>query len=292
MTISDILQAKWLIHKDVALSYLPPLLSYINGNKEAFFNIEADFNLRNKPYALQGPVNIVDRWELTDTSVPDGSVAVIPLDGPIYAWRSMNLVEYIRQANENDRIVAIVLVVNSPGGMVFFTDIAAKAIGASKKPVVSFVLQMACSAGMWLISASKRIIISSELDMLGSIGVMVSVMDMTRLLRDKLGIDVYEIYASKSTRKNEFMRLLQDPAVKLEDKTKPIIEHLDFTNDVFHKAIQDNLGISPDSEIFTGAVYYAAQAISLGLAHEINSFEYALEHARSLGYKQQIKSFF
>ena len=70
-----------------------------------------------------------------------------------------------------------------------------------------------------------------------------------------------------------------------------MLDDLDFTNDYFHTAIQTNLNIKPDSEIFSGAIYYAQKAIDLGMAHEINpSVEYALEQAFALGMKSKINS--
>jgi ClpP class serine protease len=65
--------------------------------------------------------------------------------------------------------------------------------------------------------------------------------------------------------------------------TQSIVDDLDFVNGIFHKTIQDNLGISADSEVFTGAIYNAAQAVDLKLINEINTLEYAIDYAYKQG---------
>ncbi|MHC1707500.1 MAG: S49 family peptidase [Bacteroidales bacterium] len=286
----EFLSARWLIHRDEVLSYLPVMVSFINGNKLAIEDF-ADDKTRNKPYILtpyilkksQGP-NMVTEYELNDLSIPENSIAVIPIIGVIYSYKTQNLVNSIIEAENNPNISAILFVVNSPGGMVFYTDIAADVIKNTQKPTVAYVLNMAASAAMWLISAMDERIVSSRLDMVGSIGVMTTFMDMTGLLKEKLGITIYELYASKSTRKNNHIREL------LKGNDKPILDDLDFTNEVFHQVIRENLGIKEDSEVFTGEIYNAEKAISLGLADRIGTFEQAIDSAYKKGLVHSIKS--
>lgn len=289
--ISQILNARWLISQEVVYNYFPAFLSFMNGTK---FDFDAAEKERAKPYLLSaqsGSINLANKYDLQDLNTPENSVAIIPIQGEVLAWRTMELVQYIEQAENNPNIIAIVFMVNTPGGMVFFTDIAAARIKAIQKPTVSFVMNMAASAGMWLISGTGKIIASSPLDRLGSIGTMASVMDMAGFLKNKLGIDVFEIYADKSTNKNMEIRTLLDTSLTMEQRTAPIRDDLNYVNEFFHKAIQDNLGIDPGSEVFTGKIFNATQAVEIGLAHEINSFEYAVNLAHNMGLEYQIKSF-
>jgi ClpP class serine protease len=191
-------------------------------------------------------------------------------------------------ASDNPNICAVVFLVNSPGGMVFYTDITAQTIKDLQKPSVSVIFNCAASAAMWLISATDYRIATSQMDRIGSIGVKTSVMDLTGLLKDKLGISVFEIYASLSTKKDfQYRELLKDPS-----NPQPIIDELDQTNAIFQQAIIDNLGISKDSEVFSGDIYGAKQAIQLGLINEINTMEYAIQYAYNLGLASVIKSNF
>lgn len=50
----------------------------------------------------------VGRWNLEDSGLPSDSVAVIVLEGTLYAWETFRLQEYIAQAAANDRIAGII----------------------------------------------------------------------------------------------------------------------------------------------------------------------------------------
>lgn len=233
----------------------------------------------------EDPFNPVNRYELDNPDIPSNSIAVIPIQGAIVSWKSIELISFLQKAEAHPNIIATVFLVNSPGGMVYYTDLTADVIKAASKPTVSVIMNMAASAAMWLISATDYRIASSPMDRIGSIGVRSSYTDFNGFLKEKLGITVYDIYASKSTRKDEEIRaLLQD------DQTK-ILQSADFINEIFHQAIRENLGLKEDSEVFTGAVYHAQKAIKMGLINEINTLSYAFEYAFKLGLSNRIKQF-
>ncbi|MFZ4705440.1 MAG: S49 family peptidase [Bacteroidales bacterium] len=279
----QLLSARWLIYRGEILSYLPLFYSFMNGN-QSVLNF-ADDIARNKPYVISG-TNVVssNQYDLTDNNIPENSVAIIPIMGVMVSWKTQELANNVLKAQENPNISSILFMVNSPGGMVFYTDIAAQIIKDCPKPTVALVMNMACSAAMWLVSACDQILLSSKLDVMGSIGVMLTFTDFNGFLKEKLGITVYDIYARKSEEKNHDLRQL------LAGNEDPILDELDFTNQIFHNAIIENLGISADSEVFKGGHYNAQKAIDLGLAHGFSSFPQAIETAYKLGLKQTISS--
>ena len=291
---ASLLNTRWLINKEAVYNMLPFLVAYING-REIDFSV-LDDSASNKPYILSvsqnQQVNVSDTYDLQSNAVPENSVAIIPVQGVILPNKTMDMVNYIRMAESNPNVIAVLFLVNTPGGAVFFTDTAAGIIKNMSKPSVGYVMNMGASAGMWLLSAMNRIVLSSPLDRVGSIGVMTSMMDASKFLKEKLGIDIMDIYATASTNKNEQIRTFLNTDLPLEDRTKSIVADLDFVNVLFHEAIQKNLSISPDSEVFSGGVYDAGQAIQLGLAHEICSFEDALMLARRMGLKIAINRMF
>jgi len=290
--LSQIINARYLIAPEVVDNYIPLALACLCGIKIEFEAYEKNRAKADVIAAKDGQLNTADKWDLIEGSAPENSIAIIPIQDEIFSWRTMELVRLINLAENNPNIIAVLFLVNTPGGMVFYTDIASEAIKAMQKPKITFVLNMAASAGMWLISATDRIIMSSQLDRVGSIGVMTSMMDFTRMFRDKLGIDKTDLYATKSTGKNLETRTFLDAALEIAERTAPIIANLDFVNEIFHQAIHDNLGIDLSSEVFTGKMYFAKDAIDMGLAHEINSFEYAANLAYKRGLEYSIKSFF
>ena len=291
--IAEILNARWLIHHDTVLGYIPSLLSFINGGKIIAADANAKPDSKKLPYVISKASSInlaaanddmVDRWDLMNGNVPEMSIAVIPIQGVMRSSDTMPLARYVQMAEQNTNIIGILFLINTPGGMVFYTDICSSVIKSVTKPKIGYVLGTCCSAGMWLASGMDRIFVSSELDKLGSIGVMTNIMNINSMLKDKLGITIEDIYATKSDKKNSMWREF------LSGNNKPIIDDLDFTNEIFHKTIKANMGIAENSPVFSGDTYFAKEAISLGLAHEINTIDNAVEYLLTQGYKSQFKN--
>ena len=274
--IFSILGSQWLIHQDTAVSYLPVLIAFLKGQDILLKPIDGP-----KPYVVafagnDQQINTVGKWNLDDEMIPDNSVAVIPIDGVICSWDSILLMELLSEVKENDQINSVLFVVNSPGGMVSQIDLLAGTIKGLGKPSVAMVMGMACSAAMWVISASSYRIATSPMDIIGSIGSKTSIEDYSGLL-EKVGIKITDIYATKATRKDEETRALKN------GDSAPMTAFVDFVNEMFHQAIQDNLGIPAGSEVFTGAAFFAAKAQELGLINEIGTINYALTKAYELG---------
>ena len=288
--ILELLSSRWLIHTDTALSYIPLLVAFLSGksDKLSLFDQTAEDAKRAKPKALAfGQASTITEFELSDPGIPENSVAVIPVWGPIVPSKSMQLIDCIRQAQFNPNINSILFPVNSPGGTIFYLDILSGEISSTTKPTVAVVMNCCASAAMWITSAMDYRIATSPMDQVGSIGTMVSIMDFRGLL-EKIGIKETQLYADKSILKNASVRSLFAD----QPNQQPIMDQINFVNEIFHKAIQDNLSISADSEVFSGAIYYAQQAISLKLINEINSLDYAIEYAYKQGLIYKGKSQF
>lgn len=287
----NILSARWLIAGEVAVNYLPLLVSFLNGQK---ISIDASLlgKTDNKPFAVAdtGDINTVRRWDLDEPDLPENSVALIPVEGLLLAYDTANLSRYLKLAENNPAINSVLLLVNSPGGMVSQIDLVSDQISMMSKPVVSFVLDMNASAAYWLTSGSRKIIGSSKLNQVGSIGVMTTFNDIWPALK-KFGIDHRQIYASKSTRKNFESRKLSDESLTKEEQEAPLIERMDFVNEIFHATISKNRGIKADSEIFAGDIYYGEKSVELGLIDEINTLDHALTLAHQLGLENKINQF-
>ena len=287
----NILSARWLLAGEVAVNYLPLLVSFLNGQK---VTIDASLlgKTDSKPFAIQGTsdINTVGRWDLDSPDIPENSVAIIPVQGVMLDSDTARLSILLKIAEQNPAINSVLLVVNSPGGMVSQIDLVSDQIRDYSKPVISFVMDLNASAAIWLTSGSKRIIVSSKLNRIGSVGVMTSFTDIWTALK-KFGIDHREIYATKSTRKNFLKRNLQNSELTTEEQEKPLIDDLDFVNDFFHATVSKNRNIPLESEVFSGDMYYAEKGIELGLADEINTIDYALTLAHKLGLENKINQF-
>jgi protease-4 len=102
---------------------------------------------------------------------------------------SVKMSEAIRQARENDKVKAIVLRVNSPGGSATASEVIRREVelAVKVKPVVVSMGDVAASGGYW-ISASATKILADPSTITGSIGVFGLVPNMKGLFENKLGI--------------------------------------------------------------------------------------------------------
>jgi len=89
---------------------------------------------------------------------------------------SEDVLYLIRQANEDDDIKAILLEVDSPGGLPVAGEEIANALKQSSKPTVGMIRQTGASAAYWAVSGADHIFASKNSDV-GSIGVTLSYLE-------------------------------------------------------------------------------------------------------------------
>ncbi|MEI7983411.1 MAG: S49 family peptidase, partial [Bacteroidota bacterium] len=205
---------------------------------------------------------------------------ILKYDQPCGPRGTQSILSDVKSADQNPNIKSIVLVVDSPGGQVTGTDLLSEAIKNSSTPVVAYIEGMAASAAYWIISGASKIIASSDLDRIGSIGTMLMVEDLKPAL-EAMGVKFHEVYASLSPDKNKDLNKV------LEGNYDSYRENvLDVINQKFLSSIKANRPGVNDSTL-SGKVYFATEAISLGLIDEVGSLDYALELAFSLSQEHQ-----
>ena len=279
--LAEILSGAWLISKERSTAYASILLSMLKG--ESFSDVDSAIaRERNRSYVIGTMGDQPQRFGFADTNIPVGSVAIIPIrseilkyDQPCGPRGSQSILSDVKSADQNPNIKSIILIVDSPGGQVTGTDLLAEVICNSETPVVAFIEGMAASAAYWIISGASKIIASSDLDRIGSIGTMLMVEDLQPALEAQ-GVKFHEIYASLSVDKNvDFNHVLDG---KYESYQKNV---LDVINSKFLSSIKANRSAVDDSTL-TGKMYFAPEAIALGLVDEIGSLEYAITVAAAL----------
>ena len=279
--LAEILSGAWLISKERSTAYASILLSMLKG--ESFSEVDSAIaRERNRSYVIGAMGDQPQRFGFADTNIPVGSVAIIPIrseilkyDQPCGPRGSQSILTDVKSADQNPNIKSILLVVDSPGGQVTGTDLLAEAVKNSETPIVAFIEGMAASAAYWIISGASKIIASSDLDRIGSIGTMLMVEDLQPALEAQ-GVKFHEIYASLSVDKNvDFNHVLDG---KYESYQKNV---LDVINSKFLSSIKANRSAVDDSTL-TGKMYFAPEAIALGLVDEIGSLEYAITVAAAL----------
>ena len=284
--LTQYLNARWVLESEVHKVEFAYILSALkNSNIDS---IESYLSRDKIAAYATADVNAVDQYDLSEVNIPDNSVAVISVQGTLYSWKTFDIENYIAQAINNPRIIAILLFVNTPGGMVHRIDIATSLILSTPKPVNAYITGMCCSGGIWLVSACKNILAASPLDVIGSIGVKTNYWSLKKYW-EEMGIIDRDIYATDSSKKDYEVRELED-----RNNDKPIIEELDFTNNLFQQTISKNLNIPFDknSDVFKGATFRANSALQYKLIHAIGSFEDALKLTLANGLASKSKTIY
>ncbi len=127
---------------------------------------------------------------------PDGrgkSVATVRVEGTLMKRSSslggsgtVQMRRDIRQAANDPEISAILLAVDSPGGTVAGTDELAQEVRSAtkKKPVMAYVSDLCASAAYWVASQSDAIYLNSDTALVGSIGTLMTVYDVSKAAAD------------------------------------------------------------------------------------------------------------
>ncbi len=223
----------------------------------------------------------------------DDWVLVVPVEGPILAnggglgpFGGMvaggdELKRLLTDAAIDDRVQAVVLEVNTPGGSITgsisITD-GIRAVQAAGKPVVVYVSELSASGGMWAMAPADTIVASPGA-LVGSIGVIFGPL---RTYTDVIAIDdgllgggvqttggVDEFYVTAGTGKdlgNPFRPLTQDEEASLQEATDRFYElfvgHVATNRDIPEEVVRQELG---------AFIFEASKAMELGLVDRLGS---------------------
>lgn len=189
------------------------------------------------------------------------SPAVSPV--PRAVINAGNTEKLLERAFAPERLAAVALLVNSPGGSATQSALVADRIrGLAEKrnvPVLAFCEDVAASGGYWLACAADEIY-AHPTSIVGSIGVMTSSFGLEGLIK-RLGVE-RRLYTAGSAK----VRL--DPFLpeKPED-----VEWLRGLQDQLHTMFQEWVvsrrgdRLRKDADLFNGEVWTGAQAVELGL---------------------------
>jgi protease-4 len=203
--------------------------------------------------------------------LPGGTVvAVVPLEGEIDA--SDRFVETLQDLEENDRVGAVVVRINSPGGAVAPSQEMYAAIRrlVTTKPVVASLGAVAASGGYYVASAAD-VVVASPGTLTGSIGVILSLTNV-RGLMDKLGVEATIVTAGKWKDTGSPFR-----AVTPEERTM-LQQMADQVHTQFIDAVAAGRKLDPARarEVGTGRIYTGEEAQQLGLVDELGGLETAV----------------
>ncbi|TAL51721.1 MAG: signal peptide peptidase SppA [Nanoarchaeota archaeon] len=202
----------------------------------------------------------------------NGNVAEIELNGEITAdggsllspgLSSDEVVGFIKDANDNPQIKAILLRINSPGGSPVASEEIMTAVKNSSKPVVALIRDEGASGAYWVASAADGIV-ASPVSITGSIGVLGSTVEISGLMQ-KYGIGYERLVAGQYKDAGIPFRNLTPEEQKL------LQERIDLIYDYFVRSVAENrhMDYNYTKSLATGIFYTGEQAKQLGLVDKL-----------------------
>ena len=210
-------------------------------------------------------------------------IAVIVASGDIVSGEgdhqtigSDTFAKEIREARKNDRVKAIVLRINSPGGSALASDVIWREVELASrvKPVIASMSDVAASGGYYIAMACDTIVAQPN-TITGSIGIFGVIFNMQNLLNDKLGI------TTEVVETGELSNLFR--------VTKPLNE---FEKSIIQNAIEEgyeiftrkaaegrDMPVEKLREVASGRVWSGIEARDRGLVDVLGSFDDAVKIA-------------
>jgi protease-4 len=222
-----------------------------------------------KPPAKGDAVGIVvAEGEISDGFAPPGSIG------------GRSTADLIRKAREDERIKAIVLRVDSPGGSAFGSELVRRELELTRtagKPVVVSMGDLAASGGYWIAMAADQVIADAA-TITGSIGVF-GMLPTAPGLMDKLSIRT-------GGHATTWLATAYDPRRPMDPRFAELVEasighiYTDFIGRVAtaRKSTPDKI-----DEVAQGRVWTGQQALERGLVDRIGSMREAVQQAAALG---------
>jgi protease-4 len=176
-----------------------------------------------------------------------------------------NLTRAVEKLGDDDKVKALIVSVDSPGGSVAGGEILHDAIAyvAAKKPVVTVMGGLAASAG-YMISVPAARIFAHEATLTGSIGVLLEAPEASGLLA-KIGVDAQTIVSGPLKDQPSFTH-------PLSPQGQQVLQSLVMDMyDQFVTMVATGRHMDPDKvrQLGDGRAYTGRQALQLGLIDAI-----------------------
>jgi len=268
------------------------------------FNIGSFFSQLGHMGGLQTRRTVGPRLDevMLEDNDASAKIAVVPIEGIITGQMidrsGFNMVDIVKaqlkRADEDSKVKAVLLRVDSPGGEVLASDEISKAIekfqDESGKPVIVSMGSLAASGGYY-VSAPCRWIVANELTITGSIGVIMSTWNY-RGLMDKVGVRPFTFKSGKfkdmlsgSRVPDDITQEEKDMVQKLIDETyerfKTVVadgrKHSHEENEKNGKALAANWTDYADGRVLSGK-----EAHDLGFVDELGNLDVAARRARTI----------
>jgi len=222
---------------------------------------------------------------LEDESKSDNQIAVLYAEGTIYDGsgnediHSKTLTKTIRKIAKDEKIKAVVLRVNSPGGSALASEVIYHELVQlqKKKPVIVSMGNYAASGGYY-ISCAADSIFADHNTLTGSIGVVGVMFNIGDMLKNKLGVTTDAV---KTGPYADFPNMTR-PMTDMERQW--IQSYLDTTYTLFKSRVAQarHLSMEQVEELAQGHVYSGKLALELKLVDQLGNLDRAMKSAAAM----------
>ena len=186
-----------------------------------------------------------------------------------------DILDDLEKAQADETVKAILLDVSSPGGMALGAPEVAEAIRTSEKPVVAYTGDIMASAAYY-ISAGASAIVASPSAVVGSIGTLAQILDITGLY-ESMGVKIHTFTPAESD-----LKTTGHPTVPMTDAQKEHMkESVSKINADFTGFVTSNRPGVTAAEM-RGQTFRGKEAQNNGLADATGSIKDAVELAKAL----------
>ncbi|PHR71169.1 MAG: signal peptide peptidase SppA [Lutibacter sp.] len=189
-----------------------------------------------------------------------------------------SMIKAIRKIRDNDKIKAVVLRVNSPGGVALTADLIWRELEILKKekPLVVSMGNLAASGGYY-IACNADVIYAEPTTITGSIGVFGTIPNFSELAGN-MGINAEQV----ATHKNSIGYSAFEPMTKdFYDVTKEGVEQI-YTTFVNRVAEGRDMTFDEVDAVAQGRVWTGKEALEIGLVDVLGNMNDAVEAAAEL----------
>ena len=229
--------------------------------------------LTNSQYASARPAR---KAKADKIAVIYANGQIIDGEGDDNTIGSITLSKAIREARENNKVKAIVMRVNSPGGSALASEVIRREVELAKaeKPFIISMGSYAASGGYWISAEGDRIF-ADPTTLTGSIGVFGTFPNAKKFLNEKVGL-TFDVV---KTNANADFGSMVEPLTPYQ--LAMLQKYVGNTYNDFTALVARTRGLRQSyvDSIGQGRVWTGADALELGLVDEMGGLDKAIAYA-------------
>ena len=260
-----------LFYRDQFQNHLANLMEQENYDDVNFISLKKYNKVKNE--------NARDKFKKEKVAVIYAQGEIMPGEGSETVIGSERISKAIRKTRKDEKVKAIVLRVNSPGGSALASDVIWREmkLANEEKPVVVSMGDVAASGGYYIACASDKIYASPN-TITGSIGVFGMMPNFEELMTDKIGLTFDQVKTNKFADIGSSNRPLTQEEYDIIQKGV-----VDVYN-TFTSKVAEGRDMSQENvdDIGQGRVWSGTNAMDINLIDEYGGLEAAVAGAAEL----------